>query len=651
MSIGNHFTSASSFTSANKFAITMNRNTAWLNRTLVKLLSRQKINSPVNNPSNFSILERLNAEFRGLNQANQNVQDGSSVVKIAKDTVHIIIDVLQDMKSLALNATSATATDEDRQLMQKEMMQRIAAINDIANATRYNGKGLIDGTYDGDTLFPEDSIVVQKINPQDITLSPNENYIKEIYINGSRVVISENKVEDLAHSFTQTNDSISKINDEAGLKSRTNPRIDSDFGFSGSDSSWNWVTAYRRKGASLVGNMDYDFYRNEIGIKIEFGALQDNSGSIPDVFHDQGFSILCSGCSQYINVIFDKNMNIGQGTLTTFEDNVLRKDFRVGIADATSTNDLGRAIFEGVKNSGRKESDIRYDISGTYTDNDGNTVTELLSVEIDKSRHNFRVAKNPDYDGTNAEYLFVKEKTYSMLFLDSGTILATGDENSKDNLPQGTVTQVGNETQPEIQQINVDNYTNAQIWDDEDVALETIYTHGNPLIVQDGTALGEYDAYYIKGMQSNNLNIGNIFDDEGGFLNVKDRIRYNALRSYPEMQKELLTKLKEEENLRNNIISVITIENAKKAIKILDDAIEYAVRNVTSLGAYLYRMKSDEERIFIMEESIISSESTIRDIDTKERIDYAKAHVLNKASQLMFTQANQNSYMVLDLVP
>ncbi len=641
MSIGNNFTPIN-------LVSTMKRNTAWFNRSLMRLLTKQKINSAVDNPSNFSLSRKMLSELRTLSRADQNVQDGSSVIKISKDAVHIIIDVLQDMREHALNASNVSLTDIERQRFQKELTQRIAAINDIANATKYNGKGLIDGTYDGDTLFPEDVVVIKKINPQDVTLLPNENYVKEVYINGSRVLISENKVADLAHSFTETNESIKKITNKASLKSRTNPRIDSDFGFSGGNSSWNWVTAYTEKNVSLVGNMDYDFSRNEIGIELKFSDSVSGS-SVADTFHEQGFTILCNGCSQYINVIFDKNMNIGQGTLTTFENNVLRKDFRVGIGNATSTDDLGRAIFEGIKNSGRKAEDIMYDISGTYTDSNGNTVTELLSVEIDKSRHNFRVAKNPNYDGTNAEYLFVKEKSYSMLFLDSGTILATGNEDSYDNLPQGTVTQFGNDTQPEIQDINVNNYTNAQIWDDEEAVLETTYTHGNPLIIQDGTQFGENDAYYIKGMQSKNLNIGNIFDDEGEFLNMQDRIRYNALSDNPDMQKELLSRLKEEESSRGNLISVLTVEDAKKSVKILDGAIEYANKNATVLGSYLYRMEKDQDRIFIMEENINSAYSTICDIDTKERIAYAKSHVLAKASQLMFAQANQNSFAVLDL--
>ena len=114
-----------------------------------------------------------------------------------------------------------------------------------------------------------------------------------------------------------------------------------------------------------------------------------------------------------------------------------------------------------------------------------------------------------------------------------------GDEGSKDNLPQGAVVQTVNDTQPEIQKITVDDYTNAQIWDkEEEEIIKGNVSYGKPLIIQDGTQFGEYDAYYIKGMQSKNLTIGNVFDDEGNFLNMQDRLRYETLSEQLDKQKE-----------------------------------------------------------------------------------------------------------------
>ena len=77
---------------------------------------------------------------------------------------------------------------------------------------------------------------------------------------------------------------------------------------------------------------------------------------------------------------------------------------------------------------------------------------------------------------------------------------------------------------------------------------------------------------------------------------------------------------------------------------------EYTLKNAVTLGAYLNRMESDKERIFVMDENTEAAKSLIRGIDTKERITYAKAHILSEASQLMFAQAGQNSFSVLNLV-
>ena len=52
------------------------------------------------------------------------------------------------MKELAIDAANDSNTDEDRATIQKEIDQRREVINDIALGTKYNGKTLLDGTFD-----------------------------------------------------------------------------------------------------------------------------------------------------------------------------------------------------------------------------------------------------------------------------------------------------------------------------------------------------------------------------------------------------------------------------------------------------------------------------------------------------------------------
>ncbi len=77
-------------------------------------------------------------------------------------------------------------------------------------------------------------------------------------------------------------------------------------------------TTYNEKYSST--NPVPDTY--ETGVEIDFSNSTTADGSaltVPDSYDGQGFSILCGGCSQYINITFDKNASIGTGTLKNLQ--------------------------------------------------------------------------------------------------------------------------------------------------------------------------------------------------------------------------------------------------------------------------------------------------------------------------------------------
>ena len=86
-------------------------------------------------------------------------------------------------------------------------------------------------------------------------------------------------------------------------------------------------------------------------------------------------------------------------------------------------------------------------------------------------------------------------------------------------------------------------------------------------------------------------------------------------------------------------------------IKILDEALNYALDNATKIGSYLQRMESMENTIYTMEENTEASKSVIRDSDiSKEIVAYTKSNVLSQSVQFMLAQSNNNSFMVLNLL-
>ena len=125
---------------------TLNKNSSALASSLKKVSSGMKINSAADDASGYAISERMRVQIRGLDQANQNTQNGTSMMKVAEGAVSSTVDILKTLKEKVINAANDTNTDSDRATIQKELDQSIDQINDNANVT-YNGKYLVDGSH------------------------------------------------------------------------------------------------------------------------------------------------------------------------------------------------------------------------------------------------------------------------------------------------------------------------------------------------------------------------------------------------------------------------------------------------------------------------------------------------------------------------
>ena len=98
-------------------------------------------------------------------------------------------------------------------------------------------------------------------------------------------------------------------------------------------------------------------------------------------------------------------------------------------------------------------------------------------------------------------------------------------------------------------------------------------------------------------------------------------------------------------------LNVSTQKNANAAIKVLDNAIQKALDQQTTIGAIESRLEYTSTNLTTASENVTASESTIRDADmAKEMTEYTKNNVLLQAAQSMLAQANQNSSSVLSLL-
>ena len=98
-------------------------------------------------------------------------------------------------------------------------------------------------------------------------------------------------------------------------------------------------------------------------------------------------------------------------------------------------------------------------------------------------------------------------------------------------------------------------------------------------------------------------------------------------------------------------IKIGTQQQANAAINVLDNAVQKALDQQTTIGAVESRLEYTSSNLTTASENVQSSESTIRDADmAKEMTEYTKNNVLLQAAQSMLAQANQNSSSVLSLL-
>ena len=98
-------------------------------------------------------------------------------------------------------------------------------------------------------------------------------------------------------------------------------------------------------------------------------------------------------------------------------------------------------------------------------------------------------------------------------------------------------------------------------------------------------------------------------------------------------------------------LNISTQSKANAAINVLDNAIQKALDQQTTIGSVESRLEYTSSNLTTASENVQASESTIRDADmAKEMTQYTKNNVLLQAAQSMLAQANQSSSNVLSLL-
>ena len=134
-------TNVSSINAQRKLA----NSTLALNTSYQRLSSGLRINSSKDDAAGLQISDRLTAQINGLNQGNRNANDGIALAQTIEGALDETTNMLQRIRTLAVQAANGTNTAKDRQALQEEVKSLSHEISRIAKKTTFAGAQVLDG--------------------------------------------------------------------------------------------------------------------------------------------------------------------------------------------------------------------------------------------------------------------------------------------------------------------------------------------------------------------------------------------------------------------------------------------------------------------------------------------------------------------------
>ena len=117
--------------------------------SMQRLSSGLRVNSAKDDAAGLAIAERMNAQAKGLAVAARNANDGISLAQTAEGALGKMGDMLQRMRELAVQASNATNSEDDRKALQAEVSQLRSEIDRVAKTTTFNNQKILDGSFAG----------------------------------------------------------------------------------------------------------------------------------------------------------------------------------------------------------------------------------------------------------------------------------------------------------------------------------------------------------------------------------------------------------------------------------------------------------------------------------------------------------------------
>ena len=108
-----------------------------LENSVGRITSGMRINTAADDPAGLTIDQKVRDRIGALDQAAQNAQNDTAILKVADNAYGEAVGILQRMKELAVQASDPTMETEGRAALNIEFTTLDTRLTDIANNTKY----------------------------------------------------------------------------------------------------------------------------------------------------------------------------------------------------------------------------------------------------------------------------------------------------------------------------------------------------------------------------------------------------------------------------------------------------------------------------------------------------------------------------------
>lgn len=118
-----------------------------LEKNMERISSGLRINHAGDDPSGLLVSEKIHSQVRGLFQANRNVEDAISFIRVTEGYLEEVQLIVHKLRELALQAGNGIYTSEDRAMLQNEAVLLIEELGRSITNAQFNGLSMLNGKF------------------------------------------------------------------------------------------------------------------------------------------------------------------------------------------------------------------------------------------------------------------------------------------------------------------------------------------------------------------------------------------------------------------------------------------------------------------------------------------------------------------------